>query len=262
MMTFLLASFLALGLLFTAPARSGVCYSPWNEQEIADIYGKNFLQLPRVRNAILKAENEFGIDPRLLFRRMRGEGSGDPDIHNPTSKAYGIFQLLGKFYGESKTHEEKIKALYPKSPAPSRREKQIVQLEYYVNSYLAGADKSVRYSDCAGGNSTQMKDLDAFSQLLYLGWGSCGDRYRKQESTLLRSKVYTGEKSFIRTLKGIPADGVKLPICADRTPGAKEKAGKPRANVKPAQSTPVQDIVRSAVRGESATTEKMTIPAR
>lgn len=185
---------------------SASCFDPLKNKSLQDTCGREFMV--KVMPLLKKLHKEHKVDPRIVLHRMVGEARCRPDIENPTSGAYGIFQVLGAFYKKDK-HESRIKARYPKNSTAEQRKQ--VQVEYFTDSYIPEAIAAIGYSNCntmgiSASKSQRIWDsLTPMQQATYLGWGSCSSAAISAEQHILDGGVQSYDTSIMRSLlKGQP----------------------------------------------------------
>lgn len=146
------------------------------------------------------------IDPRLVYYRLLGESRGNPYAVNPSSGAYGMFQLLGKPFGSRQTYRQILEDLYRKSPRSSPR---MIQIEYYLNHYVANFKRAADQGyGCIRKKFDEYSDLEKVS---YLGWGGCKAANLANELNLCKrnASYRTGGCSFTTPL----FSGHAIPLC-------------------------------------------------
>lgn len=183
------------------------CYNPLNESRIIEIYGANFME--QIKPLLQEAYEVNNVDPRLIFHRMVGESLGNPDARNPSSGAYGIFQVLGGFYRQS-PHKVRIEAMYP---SPSTKEsRQYTQVLYHVQHYVREGIAAIGYgSQCNsfGLANSQGQEIwnrmSPIEQSTFLGWGSCSSSMLNAERAILNGTVHSYDTSIMRSfIEGQP----------------------------------------------------------
>jgi len=175
------------------------CYQPENEEAVNSVYGSSFINSiqPLLKNAY--AQNN--VDPRLIYHRMIGEALGDPDIHNSSSGAYGIFQVLSSYFGQD-SHEDRIKQMYEETNATTIDERRYVQVDYYTNVYIGEGIASLGPWVGCGLETGQSRweSMSSFEQVTFLGWGSCNEQAKEHEQFILNGGVASYELSIIQSL--------------------------------------------------------------
>ncbi len=178
---------------------SAGCYDPTQENRILEIYGQAFVE--RIQPLLQEAYQENRVDPRLIYHRMVGEGLGDPDIRNPSSGAYGIFQYLGAYSGRP-PHETRLRTLYNQHSANSADDRRYVQVLYHVRHYVReGIEGLGGWARCGSGSGQSLwNNMTALQQATLLGWGNCSSASIRAEENILSGGVSSYDTSIVKSL--------------------------------------------------------------
>ncbi len=178
---------------------SAGCYDPTQENRILEIYGQAFVD--RIQPLLQEAYQENRVDPRLIYHRMVGEGLGNPEIRNPSSGAYGIFQYLGAYSGRP-SHETRLRTLYNQHNATSVGDRRYVQVLYHVRHYVReGIAGLGGWASCGPGSGQSVwNNMTALQQATLLGWGNCSSASIEAEQHILGGGVSSYDTSIVKSL--------------------------------------------------------------
>ncbi len=148
------------------------------------------------------------LDPRLVYYRILGESHGNPNAVNRSSGAYGLFQLLGKPYGSSRTYRQILHGLQAAQPDVSPR---LIQVRYYLNNYLSAFARAANAG--YGCNHKKFRQMSNLERAAYLGWGGCKVSQLKKELSLCHHNASYMQMGACK-VAGAALRGNAVPICS------------------------------------------------